>query len=657
MNKFLLLFVLTLSTSLLPAQENYNNENLMVTAGDLETTTYSRDSTAGALYLYEHGYSRFQDYGKYHLLTDYEAKIKILNPDGYKHSEIEIRLFKGSSASDKIHNLQATTYYLDNGVRRSIKLDPANVYTEENSNYDLVKFTFPRVAPGAVLVYSYQKESPFRFNFETWYFQEDIPKLYSEFETKIPGNFRYNIKKVGELQLETHLSEIEKNCFRPESSTQVAECVVSKYAMRNIPAFIAEEYLTSRHNYISRIDYELTEITQFDGNIKKYTKSWKDVDRELKTEPSIGKQLRRTSLVKNLLPEELQQKTNDLEKAKAIFEFVRQNYTWDGTYRLFRKMDLKDIIKENTGNISAINILLHNIYEEQGYKVLPVMGSTRGNGVLTKLYPVLSEFNYLMVQLELDGKNYFLDATEKKIDFGYLPFRSLNQYARLMDFDNGSSWVDIEPAAYSAKMFRDSISVNSDGTSIGRSEQIFTGYHALDLRNKLERLEDDEIFGRASTPAKFTRVAGTSHKNKDEVKEALHIEHELLNSSQKINDAIYLNPFSFTFFDKNPFKLKERHYPIDFGYKDAYMYSVNVKIPEGHSVEELPQPKLLRLPENGGTLNFNVQQADERSVNVNYRISFPKATYASGYYPYLKEFFDAIVEVQTQSLIVIRENK
>lgn len=657
MNKFLLLFILVLTSNSLTAQENYNSEDLLVTTGDLQASTFSRDSTASALYLYEHGYSRFQEFGKYHLLTDYEAKIKILSPDGYEHSEIEIRLFKGSSSNEKIHNLKATTYYMENGRRRSIKLDPENIYTEENPNYDIVKFTFPKVSPGAVLVYSYQKESPFRFNFESWYFQEDIPKLYSEFETKIPGNFKYNIKKVGELELDTHISEIEKRCFKPESSSQVADCVVSKYAMKDIPAFIVEDYLTSKQNFISRIDYELTEITQFDGRVKKYTKTWRDVDRELKAEQSIGRQLRRTSLVKGLLPGELQEKANDLEKAKEIFEFVKENYTWNGTYNIFRKMDLKDVIKENTGNISSINILLHNIYDEQGFKVLPVMGSTRGNGNLTKIYPVLSEFNYLMVQLEVEGKKYFLDATEKNIDFGNTPYRSLNQYARLMDFNNGSSWIDIEPATFSAKMFRDSIRVNSDGTATGHSEQIFTGYHALDLRNRLERLEDDEIFGRASRPAKFTGVSGTSHKNKEQVSEALHIEHELFNSSQRINDAIYLNPFSFAFFEKNPFKLKERHYPIDFGYKDAYMYSVNVQIPENHVVVELPQPKLLRLPEDGGTLNFSIQQADERNINVNYRISFPKAAYGSGYYPYLKEFFDAIVEVQTQSLIVIRENK
>ncbi|WP_168191370.1 MULTISPECIES: hypothetical protein [Antarcticibacterium] len=63
MNKFLLLLVFTLSTSLLAAQENYNNENLMVTAGDLQTNTYSRDSTAGACTFMNTGLAGFRIMG------------------------------------------------------------------------------------------------------------------------------------------------------------------------------------------------------------------------------------------------------------------------------------------------------------------------------------------------------------------------------------------------------------------------------------------------------------------------------------------------------------------------------------------------------------------------------------------------------------------
>lgn len=655
MNKWLLVFYFTFSGGI-SAQEVYNSEDIKVTNRELAATTYDMDTKANALYIYEKGFSRFQEFGQFNLISDYSAKIKLLNPDGYKNANIEIRLRKSKNGKEKIHKLEATTFYLENGIKKGVKLDPAQVYIEENETYDLVKFTFPNISPGAVLVYSYQKESPFIFNFETWWFQSDIPKIYSGFDTKIFGNYNYNIKKVGELKLDVNTSEIERRCFIVDQSSTPADCVVASYAMKNIPAFVEEPYLTSRYNFISRIEYELIEIHKFDGSINKYTKTWKDVDKELKFEKSIGGQLKRNSVVKDILPESLQQKTNNLSKAKEIFEFVKQNYKWNRDYNIFKDVDIKDLLKDKTGNISSINILLHNLLEDQGFEVLPVLSSTRGNGLPTKLYPVLSEFNILMVQLEINGIKYILDATEKNVAFGDIPFRNLNQYGRLLDFENGSSWIDFENTSFSSIVIRDSLTLNPDGTAAGRSEHIFIGYHATNTRNSLENKADSEIANTASNFQKHTRVATSVIRNKELVSEPIHIDHILFNESQKINDAIYFNPFSFKFFNKNPFQRETRHYPIDFGYKDSYSYIINVIIPENHQVVELPQSKLLRLPENGGSLIFSVQKTDERNLLINYRITFPQAIYSSEFYPYLQQFFDAILEVENQSLIVIKAN-
>jgi len=654
MNRLLLLFLLT-GFSSSQAQEIYNTKNLQVSGEDLRTTTYSNDSTANSFYIFEKGFSRIEDEGNYNLITDYSAKIKILNKEGYNHANIEIRLYKSKMGYEKIHKLEATTYFLENGKKKWLKLDASNIYTEKNEKYDIVKFTFPSISPGAVLVYSYQKESPFFFNFNTWWFQEDIPKLYSSYETSIPANYLYNIKKIGELKLDVNTSKIKPRCFQPIESATAGDCIISEYTMKNIPAFIEEPYLTSKFNFVARIEYELMQVTNLDGTVKNYTKSWSDVDHELRTNRNIGRQLNRASIVKDILPEDLQQKPNNLSKAKEIFEFIKENYSWNGDYKIYSDMNLKDIINEKSGNVSSINILMHNIFEQEGFKVLPVLISTRTNGFPTKLYPVLSEFNYLMVQLELEGEKYFLDATEKNIGFGEIPFRGLNQYARLLDFDNESSWIDIEPSGFSRIVVLDSLKVSADGTSNGISEHVFNGYHALQARNSLEKLRQDEIFNELSNPSSFTRSGHITLKNQKEVSEALHIKYKLNNQTQKINDAIFLNPFSFRFFKRNPFQLESRHYPIDFGYKDAYSYIINIEIPENYKFEEFPQQKLLRLPESGGTLQFSVRQNNDTNLDVFCRITFPKALYSSAYYPYLKEFFNAIIEVQTQSLIVIRE--
>lgn len=652
MTKFLLL-PLFLFTTILTAQEQlFNTNDLSVNRHELEATVYSKDSTANAFYIYEDGYSRFQSGGDYNLLSDYKAKIKILNKEGFDHANIEIRLFKGKSGEEKLHDLKAATYYLENGREHVRHLSPDVVYTEENPEYDIVKFTFPSVKPGAVLVYSFQKETPYMFNFEPWWFQEDIPKVYSRYLAEIPGNYRYHIKMIGSQPLDVENNDVKKSCFEIRGVAEAADCMRSEYVMKNIPAFKEEKYLTSKFNFISRIEYELKEIITPDGRTKKFTRTWNDVDRELKTDNDLGKQLRKTKWVRGVLPENISSKSNNLEKAKDIFEFVRDNYRWNEEYQIYRNVSVKDLLEEKTGNISAINILLHNLYIEEGFEVFPLLSSTRANGMPTQLYPVLSEFNYLMVQLNLEGKKYLLDATEKNADFGITPFRSLNKYGRLLDFENGSSWTPIEPEGYSTVILHDSLKIHSDGTATGSSVHSFSGYHALSIKNQLDEVKPEEIFNSVSIPNSHTRSLSAVPQSEPN---RASISFELNNSSQKINDLIYINPFSFRFFSENPFKLKERTYPIDFGFKDAYTYNISLEIPETHEFVELPENKMIALPEKGGTLHFMTQKINEHSVMVHCRVAFPLTVYGPGFYPYLQKFFTEIIDLQEQSIILVRE--
>lgn len=652
MNKFLLLPILLLTTILSAQEQYFNLKDLTVSRAELEATTYPKDSTANAFYIYEDGYSRFQQEGDYNLISDYKAKIKILNKEGFEHANIEIRLFKGESGNEKLHDLKAATHFLEDGVLQVREVKPDLVFTEKNPEYDVVKFTFPSVQPGAVIVYSYQKESPFRFNFESWWFQEDIPKVYSRCVAEIPGNYRYNIKKVGTQPLDVENNEVKKRCYYVRGIPKPADCVRSEYVMKNIPAFKEEKYLTSKYNFISRIEYELKEYHMFNGGTKKFTRTWDDVDKELRRDNDLGKQLRKTKWVQGVLPDSISSKTNNGEKAREIFDFVKNNYRWNGQYRIFNNVSIKDLLEEKTGNVSAINILLHNIYVEEGFKVLPLLSSTRHNGMPTQLYPVLTEFNYLMVQLEVEGKKYLLDATEKNTNFGITPFRTLNKYGRLLDFEKGSSWIDIEPEGYSTIILLDSIKVNSDGTATGKSVHSFSGYHALAVKNQLDEVKPEEIFNSLSNPNSHTRsLSAVPEKTANKV----DIKFDLYNSSQKINDLIYINPFSFKFFQENPFKLKERTYPIDFGYKDAYTYNISLEIPKTHEFVELPQNKMIALPEKGGTLHFMTQKVNDHSVMVHCRVAFPLAVYAPGFYPYLQQFFSEMMDIQEQSIIVVRE--
>lgn len=654
MNRSLLLPFLFLFTAVTAQEHLFNTESLEVNQLELEAGTYSKDSTANAFYIFEDGYSRFASENDYNLLHDYAAKIKILNKEGLDYANVKIRLHKGSRGKEKLHNLKATTYYLEDGIKKVQHLSPDKVYTEENPEYDVVKFTFPGVVPGAVVVYSYEKETPYFFKLETWWFQASIPKMHSRYKAEIPGNYRYHVKMVGTLKLDSEENDIKKRCFRIEGVPNPADCARSVFSMRNIPAFKEEKYMTSKYNFISRIEYELNEVISTDGSKKKYTRTWEDVDKELRSDNDLGKQLRKTKWVTGVLPAEISQLANNKEKAQKIYNFVKDNYKWDGEYHIFKDVSIKDLLERKTGNISAINILLHNLYKEEGFKVLPVLSSTRANGTPTRLYPVLTEFNYLLVQLNLNEEKFLLDATEKNAGFGLIPFRTLNNAGRLLDFEKESSWVNLEPSDYSQVVFRDSLFLDKSGITKGRSSHVFSGYHALRVRNDLDNTSAEDIFSLA-TPNDHTRSTSATSKNKEALSEELILEFDLENASQKINDMIYVNPFSFKFFDENPFKLKERTYPIDFGYKDAYSYSISLKLPEDHEIVELPERKFISLPEGGGSLQFLTQKVDETTVNIYCRVSFSKSLYGAGFYPYLQQFMATLIDLQENTLILVKK--
>jgi hypothetical protein len=132
-----------------------------------------------------------------------------------------------------------------------------------------------------VLEVKYVLNSPFYFNFRPWEFQSDIPKVHSEYLALIPANYIYNISLKGYLSIKENVSAVVKDCFSPGGG-RMADCSSMKFAMDDIPSFIDEEYMTAKVNFLSRLNFELSEVRRFDGRVDKITKEWKDVDQELR---------------------------------------------------------------------------------------------------------------------------------------------------------------------------------------------------------------------------------------------------------------------------------------------------------------------------------------------------------------------------------------
>lgn len=651
MHKFLTIFSLLFSL-LSISQNHFQTEDYSVTKGDLESNTYAKDSTAHALVIYEFGKS-YIDNVDFKLKTEVKRKIKILDRDGFDEANISIRLYNDDSGYSKetISDIVATTNNLSEDKIQRSHLNKDQIFREKyNANNTLVKFTLPNIQVGSVITYSYTLESPFIFKFHGWRFQDDIPTLHSEYHPSIPAIYEYNVKLVGSQKLNTNTSVLIKGCLTTRIGGS-ANCGNSIYIMKDVPAFIDEKFMTTRDNYLSRVEYELKLSRSFEGGVKHYTKTWKNVDKELRTDKNIGRQFKKGSLVKDILPTRITSEPDALLKAKAIYNYVQEQYTWNERYR--DDVSLKNLIKNKSGNVYEINLLLFNLLQEQGINVKTVLLSTRANGHATKVFPVLSDFNYIIVQASIDNEAYVLDAVDPYLSFGQLPFRCLNQYGRVLDLKDGSSWLDIEPSKVSTEQHLVELTLEDENAIRGTIKSKSTGYHAIDAKSS--------YFSNAEThlkayKEKYPDIEFTAHQVSTESKssydfnETFHIQFE----TEPVGDNIYLDPFIFKFFTENPLKLQERSYPIDFGYKDTFLYSLKVNLNDKYELVEMPEEVTAKLPNNTGTLIFNTKVEGD-TLLIFFKFQFKEAIYYPNFYPYLKQYFATIVDAQTNSVIVLKK--
>jgi len=652
--KHIYLLTFLLITSLAFTQSDFNTEDFTASRADIATNVFEKDSTANALVIYDYGNS-YIDKNSFKLTTEIKRKIKILNRKGFVNATVEIYLYIDSNnRKETVKDIFATTYNLENGEVTKTELKKSDIYEEERSEkIKIIKFTLPNIQEGSVLTYSYVKESPFIYKYYPWEFQSDIPKLYSEYNTSIPGNYEYNIKLVGNQKLDVNDSQLAKNCLSAFNGSY-ADCSVSKYVMKDVPAFVEEDFMTTKDNYLSRIEYELKVFKGFDGRVDNITKSWKDADTELKGYKSIGKQIGKSTSLDGLVASVITNKNDKLTTAKEIYKFVQDNYTWNGDYKIFNDdASIKNIIKSNSGNVAEMNLLLHNLLEEHGIDVKPVLLSTRENGFPTRLFPVISEFNYIIVQTTIDGETYLLDATDDYLSFGELPFRCLNQDGRLLDFKNGSEWITIEANKTSAIQYQVDLKLSDDLVK-GDVTAKHIGYDALPKKKKFfknEKAYTEDIADMQTDITINDHQVETLAKNAEEFVETYQIE---LHDSNHSDDMIYMNPFIYKFFKNNPFKLQERTYPIDFGYKKSYVYSVQIDYGDAYEVIETPKDINGKLPNDTGDIILK-STVNEGKLILFFKLSFKESLYNPGYYSTLKAYIDKVLDVQSNSLVVLKK--
>tara|TARA_R110001583_G_scaffold67308_3_gene192563 strand:+ start:18313 stop:20295 length:1983 start_codon:yes stop_codon:yes gene_type:complete len=655
----LLTFLLISIASISQNSSDYIFEKL--TNEDLIQKKYELDTTANAVVLMDLGSTVFLTKldelarEKQRIIsTTYYTKIKFFNSEEFKNQgTIKIRLYNTTLEEETVINIKAVTH---NNFEKTY-VDKENIYEERiNDKWREVKFTMPNLKEGSIIEVEYTIESPFTFTLPSWVFQSNIPVKFSQYTASIPGNYVFNRKLNGTLKLKTNSSTVKKNCFVVSEFERAANCEVITYAMENIPAFKEEkEFMTSKNNFISKIKFELADYQRINGYKMKYTTTWEAVDKKFKKDKDIGGQLKQTKLLDNIVPAEINSLTTDLEKAKAVYSFIQSYYTWNEKYGLFSEINIKNAIENKSGNVGEINISLINALKSVGLNAELVLISTRKNGFPTKLHPVISDFNYMLARITIHNKSYLLDATNKLTPFGLLPYKCLNGYGRVMDFENSSYWTAIIPENNSKNQISVSLKLYDDGTFHGKLRKVNFGYDALSRRTTILNKSDDAIIAKFEDSFNNLEVLGYKIENKLDINQPLIETFEISLDNSENKTVQYFNPFFAEQFKENPFKQENRLYPVDFGYTRKYIVNLSLEIPENYSIESFPDKKSFALPENGGNFSLSLNTNSSTKITLYSSIKINKPVFYNSEYQLLKELFKEIINSQ-KTPIVLKKN-
>lgn len=670
MRLFLILFILCVQR--VHAQEKDTTSIAVkygkVSPAEFNTKVSGVDSAASGFKLFDIGKGWFElsrETGGFVYMFERHIRFKVMKKAGYDLANFDIQLYHGDGGSEQMESMIGATYNLENNEIIASNLAKDAKFTEKyDKNWTVKKYTLSNVKEGSILEFKYRIKSDFFFNLREWCFQSSIPTLYSEFSIRVPKYFSYRMPITGSFQptVVSRENMMESYYLSREEDNSTDRLTVMafeiKYNAKNVPAIKEESYITTIEDYISKVSFEL-DATRLPGRtVQNYVSSWSALVNKLNEEELFGRFINRNSYSKTLLPTIIHSETDPLSKAQLIFNFVKCHIKWDSKFNKFSSQNnLKAVLDSKSGNSADINLSLLSLLKEARINVAPVLLSTRSNGVHPG-YPMLGKFNNVIVLVEISGKCYLLDATDKHLNMGSISYENLSHKGLLIDMiHKDASWISLEDSIPSSRNIVYNLKLTDNYKMEGSIEVEYSGQLALQHRNTYSAsVNESEYLKDFKKDRPGLEILNYTVENLDQssapFKELMNVRIE--DNVEEAGKLLMISPLLFERTKDNPFKLAERNFPVDFAFPLQENLTIIIDYPKGYVLETLPGDSRVKLPDDLAVFSLFFTHENNR-IKVNSQINIPQSVYTATGYHYLKELFRRIVEKQAQ-LIVFKKS-
>ncbi|MGB1216789.1 MAG: DUF3857 domain-containing protein, partial [Saprospiraceae bacterium] len=632
----------------------------------LSMDSYPEDPDAKAVILVKNGEIDFVLSPEFGIKMKKHIRIKILDEEAFDLGNVNLDYYHRGKFQD-ISNIKAQSISPTGDIS---KLSKKEVFeTKGDDDWTKIKFAIPNIQKGSVIEYSYEFEQKSVASLPVWYFQSTYPTLYSNVKIDVPEILHFKDIKMNITNIEQEESESVATVMlgddRGGPSTKATVKTNNKsYTMRNISALDVDDFVYNPSDFYAKILFQLYATEFRKGDIREFNDTWKTYALNKIENPNFGKEYLNPKKSENLrtaFKATLTGKETEKENILKVQNFLSKNMSWDEEMRIFSDKNLDDAWKNKKANSAELNLMAIALLREQGVNINPVLVSTRRNGKVITIYPVLNQFNHVITQIiTSEGEKLFLDVSPYALGTGWVRASLLNNEGLVINDSGRARWVKID-APLSRYNGVSIMELDEEGNISGILKSSSNGYYASTARRRFIKEEDEKNLAKEYFQEDYqgVEILEVEKKNLKELNKrfATTIKYELEEALDVTEDVIYIP----TILDKgwgwheNPLTADSRSFNLDIHFPFKDKYAMNYKLPEGYIVDDISEPIIVSTPSGSATFKYNSSiSPNGKSLQVIMELQFSKIEFSPNEYPEVKNLLQ-IVSDKANEMIVLKK--
>jgi hypothetical protein len=622
---------------------------------ELAMTRYGNDSSAAAVILFDYanvGYQYNANVGLQVVLT-HHRRLKIFKKAGYDWATFSILTHLSKQGKEYVLDIKGATYRMVNGKMQIDKLQKDAIFEEKKTDQlTVTKITLPNVQEGVIIEYSYKVVSDFDTNIPSWEFQKSIPVAWSELRLDIPTFYQFRFLTQGYEPF--YIKNESPNSINFIGMEGNINSTAHRMVVKAAPAIKEEPFMTTIDDYVTKIEFEIAAYHPQNAPSKSFSITWNDMSQALLGYDSFGKLLKSDGMLRDVANTIKATHKDTVGRINAAYSYIQSHVVWNGVSSLYGSDTRKKVFESKMGNSADINLTLVALLRELNLNANPVILSTREHGRILFSHVLEKKFNYVIAHIKLGQVAMLLDATEPLSYAGQIPIRCLNGQGRLIVNGENDKWVPLVSADKKEVLQSGVFRLLKNGDLEGELSITYKGYTAHEKRillakggeAKYQETLMKEYPNWQIKSIKFTDVATLSEPLNAVI--SLRMK-EVATVGQ---DKIYFNPMFDLRHEKNPFQSSSRKFPIDFATPLTELYTIQIILPDGYIIEELPKSFRLVLPEDAGSFNYLVNSQDSNVILLMNKQFIKKAVFFAEEYQHIKSYYEYISQKGAQQVIL-----